>query len=137
MPIVTASWKKLTSRPAALRWRHLGDVDGGGGGGKADRDADDDAGDHQHLDPRRGGAGQGPDDEDAGGDQDHQPPPVGVGGRPGDRGAADRADRDRGDHQSLGEAAEVEVLLDEEQGAGDDPGVIAEQQAAQPRNRSG
>ncbi len=120
---------------AALRRRHLGDVDGGGGGGEPDRDADHHPGDDQHLDPRRGGAAQRADDEDRRRDQDHQPPPVGVGRRPGDRGPADRPDRDRGDHHPLGEAAEVEVLLDEEQGAGDDPGVVAEQQAAEPRDR--
>ena len=120
---------------AALRRRHLGDVDGRGGRGEADRDADHDAGDDQHLDPGRGGAGEGADDEDAGGEQDHQPPAVGVGGRPGERGAGDGADRDRGDDQALGEAAEVEVGLDEEQGAGDDAGVVAEEQPAEPGDR--
>ena len=49
----------------------------------------------------------------------------------------DRADRDRGDDQSLGEAAEGEVGLDEEQGAGDDAGVVAEQQAAEAGDRGG
>ena len=72
-----------------------------------------------------------PIDEDDGGEQDHQPPAVVVGGRAGDRGAADGADRDRGDDQALGEAAEAEVGLDEQQGPGDDPGVVAEQQPAE------
>lgn len=122
---------------AALRRCDLGDVDGRGGGGEADRHADHDAGRHQHLDPGRGGAGEGADDEDPGGEQDHQPPPVGVGGRPGDRGAADGADRDRRDDQPLGEAAEREVVLDEQQGAGDDAGVVAEQQAPEAGDRGG
>ena len=94
---------------AALRRRHLGDVDGGRGRGEADRDADHDAGDDEHLDAGRRGAGQGADDEDRGGEQDHQPPPVAVGGRPGERGAGHGADRHRGDDQALGEAAELEV----------------------------
>ena len=71
------------------------------------------------------------------GDEDHQPPPVGVGGWPGDRGAADGADRDRGDDQALGEAVEAEVPLDEEQRPGDDAGVVAEEQAAEARDRGG
>jgi hypothetical protein len=122
---------------AALRRRDLGDVDGGGGRGEPDRGADHDAGDHQQLDPLRGGAGEGAGDEHDGGDQDRHPPPIAVGGRPGDGGAGDGADRDRGDDQPLGEAAEAEVALDEEQGAGDDTGVVAEQQPTEPGDRRG
>ena len=91
---------------AALRRRHLGDVDRGGGGGEPDRDADHHAGDDEDAEPGRGGARQRADDEDDGGEQDHQAAAVGVGGGPGDRGTADRADRHRGDDQALGEAAE-------------------------------
>src|SRR6185312_3306986 len=70
-------------------------------------------------------------------EQDHQPTAIVVGGGPGDRRPADRPDRHRGDDQSLGEAAEVEVPLDEEQGAGDDAGVVAEEEAAEPGDRRG
>ena len=120
----------------ALRWRHLGDVDGGGGGGEADRHADHDTGDDQHLDAGRCGAGQGADDEHRGGEQDHQPPPVAVGCWPGERGPGHGADRHRRDHQALRKAAEVEIGLDEEQRPGDDTGVVAEQQPAEPGDRS-
>jgi hypothetical protein len=41
---------------------------------------------------------------------------------PAIRSPGNRADRHRGDDESLGEAAEVEVGLDEEQGTGDDAG---------------
>jgi hypothetical protein len=121
--------------PAALRRRHLGDVDRGGGRGEPDSNADHDAGDHQHLDPRRRRARQGAGDEDDRGEQDHHAAPVAVGGRAGEGGAGDGADRHRGDDQALGEAAEVEVALDEEQGAGDDAGVVAEEQPAEAGDR--
>jgi hypothetical protein len=60
-----------------------------------------------------------------------------VRGRAGEGGAEDRADRHRGDDQALGEAAEVEVGLDEEQRPGDDAGVVAEKQPAEARDRGG
>ena len=63
--------------------------------------------------------------------EDHQPPPVLVGRRPGVGGAEDGADRNRGDDQSLFEAAQAEVVLDEEQSPGDDAGVVAEEEPAE------
>ena len=135
MPIVTGQLEEADQAAAALRRRHLGDVDGRGGRGEADRDADHDPREHQQLDPLRGGAGEGADDEDDRGEQDHQPAAVAVGGGAGDRGARDGADRDGGDDQALGEAAEAEVVLDEEQRRGDDAGVVAEQQPAEAGDR--
>ena len=49
-------------------------------------------------------------------------------------GAGDGADRDRGDDHSLLEAVEAEVRADEQQRAGDDAGVVAEQQTTEPRD---
>ena len=62
-------------------------------------------------------------------------PPVGVGEATGEPGAGDGSNRNRGDHQSRLEARQPEVRLDEEQGAGDDANVIAEQQAAEACDR--
>jgi hypothetical protein len=50
-------------------------------------------------------------------------------------GAGHRPDRHRGDDQALGEAAEVEVTLDEEQRAGDHARVVAEEQPAETGDR--
>jgi hypothetical protein len=121
--------------PAALRRRDLGDVDGGGSRGEADCDADHDPGYDQHLGAGGRRAGQGARDEDEGCQQDHQAAAVAVGRGPGKSGAGDGSDRHRGDDQTLGEAAEAEVALDEEQSPGDHTGVVAEEQPAEPGDR--
>jgi hypothetical protein len=51
--------------------------------------------------------------------------------RPRERRSADCADRHRGDHQALHEAAEGEIGLEEQQRPGDDGGVVAEEQSAE------
>ena len=68
-------------------------------------------------------------------DEDHQPAAVAVGGLAGEGGAQDRADRDRRDHHALLEAAQVQVVADEQQRAGDDARVVAEEEAAEPGDR--
>jgi hypothetical protein len=73
-----------------------------------------------------------PTNEHRSGEQDHQPSPVAVGRRTGKRSPGHGPNRHRGDDQALGEAAKVEVDLDEEQSSGDYAGVVAEKQPAEP-----
>ena len=124
--------------PAALlRRRDLGDVDRGGRGGEADRDADEDAGDDEHRLAAGGGADDRADREDDGGDEDHQPAAVRVRQAAGEHRADDGAEGHRGDDQPGLEARQAEVRGDEEQGARDDAGVVAEQQSAETGDRGG
>jgi hypothetical protein len=75
------------------------------------------------------------DDEDDRRGDDRATAPKPVSRLSGNGGAEDRADRHRADDHPLLEAAEIEVALDEEQRAGDDPRVVAEEQPAEARDR--
>src|ERR1044072_709135 len=131
----TTGCSRSRQAPAALRRRHLGDVDGGGGRGEADRETDHHPGERKHLESRSSGTGKSPGDEDRRGEQDHRAAPVAVRRRPRDPGPHHGADRYRGYDQTLLEAAEIEVALDEEQSPGDDAGVVAEKQPAESGDR--
>ncbi len=87
----------------------------------------------QQRQSRRQSGDQRADDEDEAGDQDDPAPsePVGEAAREG------RAHRRAGErdarHQAFGGRREAEIGSDEQQRAGDHPGVIAEQQSAKRR----
>ena len=117
--------------------RDLGDVDRGGGGCEPDRDSDQHAGDHQHDLVGRGGGADRSDDEDDRGADDQDSPAVLVGEASCESGADHGADGDGGHHEARAEAAQPEVRLDEEQGARDDAGVVAEEEAAEAGDRGG
>ena len=121
--------------PADVGRRNLGDVDGRRRRGEPDRDAEDHPGDHQDGGVGRGGANQRADEEDDRGGEDQHPAAVGVREPAGEAGAEHGADRHRADDEPGLEAGEVEVRGDEQQRPGDDAGVVAEQQAAEPGDR--
>ena len=135
MPIVTASWKKVTRLPRRSGGGDLGDVDRGDRGGDTDRDTDDEARDEERVFLRRQPRGDGADDEDdrRGDDQALAAELVAVlAGEPGTR---DRAERHRTDDGAGRESADAEIGLDLQEGAGDDAGVVAEQQSGEAGDR--
>ncbi len=126
---------KRNQRAANLRGRDFRDVERRDDRGDADPDADHEAGDEQRHDL---GRKRRPDRARAEDDARHEQrrsasDPVGqVAGGDRTQNAAGKHDADR---EFRERPSESEVFGDEENGAGDDAGVVPEQQAAQRGNR--
>ena len=86
-----------------------------------------------HQGPRAGrrGGRDGPDGEGHRGDHDQAATAEGVGQRPRESSPGHGPEQQGGHHGALHERGQVEILGDEQNRAGDDAGVVAEQQPAQ------
>ena len=120
---------------AAFGGRHLGEVERDGRSRGPDAETQQDPGGHHDTDVRCRRAAQRADEEQAAA---HEQRPLAA-ERVGQLPAEQRTDGGAGEEQhahdrGLGRRAEVQVVAHVEQGAGDDPGVVAEQETAQCRD---
>jgi len=108
-------------------------VQGDGEGGRADGQPEGAPPDHEQPDPGRQAGGQGAQKKDGRRPHDDPAPAEAIGQSAAESRAQDGPDQDRTDDQFLGQGAEAEILADEQQGSGYDPGVEPEQQSANGR----
>ena len=123
-----------TERPAHAARGGLGYVDGHDHPGAPHGQPEDEAGDRQECGAGGERRGQRPHHEDHRRRHDCPPAPDAVGEGSAAEGAEDGAEQQRGYDYLLPRVRELEVVLDEEQRAGDDARVVAEEQPAEGRD---